>query len=259
MRWSLATIALVPRGETRRADRDERRRVFRWGREAGFAGIEISPHWLDFVGLNDAELREVRQDAAAEGLVVSGVNVNRCIVVRSGRSDAHFNLLRRAIEAADCLGAPVVTISQSLPLAGASRPPVRGTDFSELERTEAADRISHLAHFASQRGVFLSLELHDDGLLDTAGKCLDMLRRVNAANLGVNPDLGNLIRSEHDADWKTSLERLAPRANNWHVKNYRAGESAPVWDGQIDYREAFRIMREAGYNGWVSIESYFGD
>ena len=50
-----------------------------------------------------------------------------------------------------------------------------------------------------------------------------------------------------------------PRANNWHVKNYRHREPAPVWDGDIDYDSALAVMVAAGYRGWVGIESYFGD
>jgi sugar phosphate isomerase/epimerase len=33
----------------------------------------------------------------------------------------------------------------------------------------------------------------------------------------------------------------------------------PIWDGDIDYVRAFVIMRQTGYEGWVSIESYAGD
>lgn len=117
-----------------------------------------------------------------------------------------------------------------------------------------------LGELAARSGIELSLELHDDGLLDTAELCLEMLRRVRLTNVGVNPDLGNLVRSsEAPANWRLALEALAPHANNWHVKNYRGGKPAPLWDGDIDYARAVKIMRAAGYNRWVSIESYFGD
>jgi len=129
----------------------------------------------------------------------------------------------------------------------------------QAERDQNVDFIQGLSERARSRGIQLSLELHDDGLLDTPELCLDMLKRVASENVGLNPDLGNLIRSYPDSDWRTALNSLAPRANNWHVKNYRGGQPSPIWDGQIDYAEAFQIMRAAGYTGWVSIESYFGD
>jgi sugar phosphate isomerase/epimerase len=33
----------------------------------------------------------------------------------------------------------------------------------------------------------------------------------------------------------------------------------PIRDGDTDYVRAFGIMRQAGYQGWVSIESYVAD
>ena len=45
----------------------------------------------------------------------------------------------------------------------------------------------------------------------------------------------------------------------WHIKNYRDGRPVPVWDGDIDYHWALAIMHGVGYEGWVSIESYWGD
>ena len=110
------------------------------------------------------------------------------------------------------------------------------------------------------QGVQLSLELHDDGLLDSPDLLLDMLNRINAANVGVNPDLGNVCRSsEEPTDSRAALEALAPHANCWHVKNYRRGQPATLSDGDIDYAEAMAIMRAHGYAGWVSIEGYQGD
>jgi sugar phosphate isomerase/epimerase len=259
MRWSLATIVLVPRGQTAHATAEDRQLAFAWAAQTGFTGVEISPHWLDISRLSDADLMAVGREAAAAGLVISGVNINRCILTRSERAPAHLALLERAIDAASFWHAPLVTLSLSLPLDKTPRPILRGHDVSEAEREQTAALLRKLAQRAATGGVALSLELHDDGLLDTSELCLDMLRRVAAPNVGFNPDLGNLIRSSASADWRSALQLLAPHTNNWHVKNYRAGEPAPLWDGHIDYTQALPIMQAAGYQGWVSIESYFGD
>jgi len=82
MRWSLATVALVPRGATAHADEQEQRRIFEWASAAGFQGVEISPQWLDIARFSEAELRGVRDRAAARGLAISGLNINR--VLRRG-------------------------------------------------------------------------------------------------------------------------------------------------------------------------------
>jgi len=258
MRWSLATVALAPRGATAHANRLERLRILEWAATTGFEGIEISPQWLDITHLSNTELREFREDAAASGLAISGLNVNR-ILHPDAASVGSKLLLEHAIHVAAILSAPLVTLSFSSPLGDPSRPFLHGCDVPQAERDQNADLIRDLAARALPHGFQLSLELHDDGLLDTADLCLDMLQRVASENVGLNPDLGNLVRSCPDSDWRTTLKSLAPRANNWHVKNYRGSQPSPIWDGRIDYAEAFHIMRAAGYTGWVSIESYFGD
>jgi sugar phosphate isomerase/epimerase len=259
MRWSLATIVLVPRGQTAHTAKEDRHRAFAWAAQTGFTGVEISPHWLNIGHLSNADLTAVGREAAAAGLVISGVNINRCILTRSERAPAHLASLERAIDAASLWQAPLVTLSLSLPLDKTPRPIFRGHEVSDAERDQTAALLRTLAHRAGNGGVRLSLELHDDGLLDTPELCLDMLRRVAAPTVGVNPDLGNLIRGNDAADWRSALQLLAPHTNNWHVKNYRADEPAPLWDGDIDYTQALPIIQAAGYQGWVSIESYFGN
>jgi len=260
MQWSLATIALVPRGTTRHAPADKRRGILDWAARTGFTGIEVSPHWLDIDSTRVSELAGFRREAAAAGLAISGINVNRCLFTRGPRADESLNRVRRAIEAAAALEAPVVTLSLSLALDANPRPLLRGYDISSEERQRAAEILSELAFLAAADGIQLSLELHDDGMLDTAEHCLEMVRSIGVPNVGVNPDLGNLVRSSlAPVAWESALAQLAPPANNWHVKNYRGTQPAPLWDGDIDYARAVGIMQAANYSGWVSIESYFGD
>jgi sugar phosphate isomerase/epimerase len=261
MRWSFASIVLVPRGEWGEPPPDDkRRRIFSWAARAGFEGVELSPRWLDFHRLAEAELRRLRSEIQDEGLCVSGLNVSRSILTRTEKAREHLERLRRAVEVAAILSAPVITISLSMPTPPtADRTLLRGSQFPEAEREETADLLRSLAAAAESCGVQLSLELHDDGLLDTPELLQDMVRRADAANVGANPDLGNVCRSNGSFDWRGALETLAPRANCWHVKNYRGGQPAPLWDGDIDYAQAMAIMTARGYAGWVSIEGYQGD
>jgi sugar phosphate isomerase/epimerase len=128
------------------------------------------------------------------------------------------------------------------------------------EHRRAADIVAGLGERAAAVGVALAVELHDDGLLDTPELLMQLVRRVNLPNVGTNPDVGNICRGPGPvADWRGALKRLGPSAVNWHAKNYRDGRPAPVWDGVIDYPEAVALMAEAGYRGWVSIESYMTD
>ena len=262
MKWMFSTIVLVPRGEWGAFPAEaERRRVFEWAAGAGFEGVELSPRWLDFHALSSAELSTLRREIESAGLRVAGLNISRCILTRVSEAGEHLNRLRRGILAAGELGGEILTLSLSMPtLPTDGRPPVRGEQVPEEERRRTAELLDGLAVAAQKSGADLSLELHDDGLLDTPELVLDMLRRIGHQSVGVNPDLGNVCRDPgRPCTWPSSLQALAPYANNWHVKNYRRGQPSPVWDGDIDYSEAIQIMLAAGYEGWVGIESYFGD
>jgi sugar phosphate isomerase/epimerase len=167
--------------------------------------------------------------------------------------------LTHSVEVAETLEAEIINLSLSMPtLPSPDRPPLLGRDVPQTEYQRSAELVTDLARRASQVGVKISLELHDDGLLDSAELCLQFMNLIGAPNVGVNPDLGNICRAGPMPDWEGTLKLLAPRTNCWHVKNYRDGKGAPLWDGDIDYDRAFAIMKESAYKGWVSIEGYYG-
>jgi sugar phosphate isomerase/epimerase len=261
VRWSFATIVLVPRGEWGPLpDQRERSRWFHWAAASGFEAIELSPRWLDFRQLPDSQLRQIRQEIADVGLVVSGINLNRCILTRSESAMQNRQLLVQSLVAAEILQAPLVNVSLAMPTPPTnSRLVVRGCDVPESEHDGSSRLLSEMAANAQHLDVSLSLELHDDGLLDTPELCLKMLERIDLANVGVNPDLGNICRGNGSDAWEQALLLLAPHTNCWHVKNFSGGKPAQLWGGDIDYFRAMTIMQAANYNGPVSIESYFGD
>jgi sugar phosphate isomerase/epimerase len=262
MRWAFASVVLVPRGTWGKPPTSsERRRIFQWARQAGFSGIELSPRWFDFHDMTRQQLRELRSEVTDAGLCVSGLNINRCILTRTPKASEHVARLQRSVAVAETLGAEVINVSLSMPtLPGLGRPALLGQDVPDTEHQRSAEMVADVARRARQAGISLSVELHDDGLLDSAELCLRFLEGVGASNVGVNPDLGNLCRGlAASSDWKEALMLLAPRTVWWHIKNYRDGRPVPVWDGDIDYYWALVIMHGVGYQGWVSIESYWGD
>ena len=264
MRWSFATIVLVPRGRLFvPPSPNDRRRIFAWAKAAGFEGIELADDWLDFHSLNDRVLRELRSEFDEAGLQVSGLNIPRCLFTREPHATPEFARVERAVSAAPILAADVVNLSLSTPVS--TNPfrhhrPIAGSSVQVAEQDRAAELVSRLADCAKSAGTSLAIELHDDGLLDTSDLCLRLLKRVNRPNVGLNPDVANLCRGPGPLpDWRHAFELLAPRANNWHVKNYRCFQPVPLAEGDIDFAVAWNIMCEAGYSSWVSIESRFGD
>lgn len=264
MRWSFATIVLVPRGlPFPPPSAAWRRRVFDWARAAGFAGVELADEWLDFTRLGDHALRELKAEITDSGLQVAGLNLPRCLFTRGRWASRELDRLQKTLHAAGVLGAEIVNISLSQPRPlgiTPSKPSITGSRIPLAEFEHAAALLRPLAKQAVAMGAKLAIELHDDGLLDAPDLCLRFLDLVDLGGVGLNPDVGNICRGPGPLpDWRRAFELTAPRAVNWHVKNYRNGFPVCLPDGDIDFRTAWDIMRDAGYDGWVSIEGRFGD
>jgi sugar phosphate isomerase/epimerase len=258
---------------------EEREPFFRFARQAGFDGVDLADSWLDWFSLNDDELTALRHQIEACGLVCAGLNPYRSILVNHPAAARNEERLYQTLAVADRLGVGVINIPLSVPFpavwseadrAARQLQLVRAADYSEADWQLTAERLQALADRAASYGIALTLELHDDGMLDDSAATLKLWRLVDRANVGVNPDLQNLYRVPYPCeDWRQALLNLAPHTNFWHVKSnaksYVVDEArtysrgASLITGEIDYRWALTQMIKAGYDGWISIESGGGD
>ncbi|MEM3470608.1 MAG: sugar phosphate isomerase/epimerase family protein, partial [Thermoproteota archaeon] len=99
---------------------------------------------------------------------------------------------------------------------------------------------------AENLGVVMALENHW-GLTATPDGVLKVVEAVNSKWLRVLMDTGNFIEDTYNG-----LRKIAPYTVLVHVKTYYGGG---VWyELDIDYSKVFKILREAGYRGYLSIE-----
>jgi sugar phosphate isomerase/epimerase len=199
----------------------------------------------------------------------------RCSLADVDHADENADRVRRAIEACAALDAGVVSISLALPRAIDDCNLYRGMDHSrgssrlatpaDFEGT--AERLHLLCTNAREANVKLSIEVHHASIADNGAATLRLHSLVSEPDVvGVNPDLVNSYwaYATPEEDWRDQLTWLAPLANIWHIKNVRRVVIEPgrraeylgtsLGDGDIDYRSAFAVMRDAGFCGWVSIE-----
>ncbi len=258
---------------------EEREPLLSWARSVGFAGIDIADTWMTWYGMTDGQLHEFRDQVSAAGLVVSGLNPYRCILVRHPSASANYEKLHRSLEVCRALDCRMLNLALSIPFPAVWSEHERATrqlelardrDFSDDEFASAAEQIARLADLAARDGIALTIELHDDGLTDTSSGVLKLHRLVNRPNVGVNPDLQNGYRVPYPTEnWRAALLALAPHTNYWHVKScskvYHLDERrtyslhASLQDGDIDHRWALTQLSRAGFDGWIVVESGGGD
>ena len=126
----------------------------------------------------------------------------------------------------------------------------QGTRTEQMHR--AADGLRQLAEYGATQKISVIVENHG-GLSSDGSWLAAVMREVNNPNCGTLPDFGNFQMSEGVwYDRYKGVKELMPYAKAVSAKS-RAFDA----DGQettTDYARMMKIVRNAGYNGYVGIE-----
>jgi sugar phosphate isomerase/epimerase len=184
-------------------------------------------------------LRRLKHLAFRLGLDISGTAVGNDFCHPPGpKRNEQLAMVKRWIEYAEILGAPVIRIFSGSPKAGQSA--------DEAHRL-AVEGIEECCEHAGRHGVFLALENHG-GLTATADGMLRLVRDVKSPWFGVNFDSGNFQGEDPYAE----LEKIAPYALNVQIKVTVSGPGGKR--RKSDYARLKKMLVEAGYRGYIVLE-----
>ncbi len=250
-------------------DASERQQFLAKVKDIGFDGIE-----LPAMNLSEREI-----DALQSTLEAAEVP---CVAVRGGGGAAHPRVaeankkrMEDAVHFAAKIGAGVVNSTVTTPpRAPGAKGTYRGESVSQgssrdaraadYERTAIA--VNDVANIAAKFGIEISIEVHQNSIADNSWSALHLLELIDAPNVGINPDLGNIYWTYDipEESCEAAIVALAPHVNYWHCKSlYRVHipdletaiyVQAPLPDGEIDYRFAIAAMLDVDYDGYLSIE-----
>ncbi|MGW7514944.1 sugar phosphate isomerase/epimerase family protein [Streptomyces sp. NPDC054796] len=248
---------------------------------AGFDHVDLTDSWLRPGDLPPERLRRLAGVIEDSGLGVTAVSAVRRSVIDPDpeAAEAHLGYLLRTLDAAAELGIPVVSVGLHRALtpaqlaaqwfwteSGASDPPGDARMWQL-----AVERLAALGRRAAGLGLQLSLEMYEDTYLGTAASAVALVRDIGMPQVvGLNPDIGNLVRLHRPVEnWEDMLRATLPHANYWHVKNYYRDHDpatgayftvpAPAESGLINYRRALEMALDAGFTGPLCVEHYGGD
>lgn len=261
---------LYPHQDGGIGSKEHRSAFLKKAKDIGFDGIELGPSVLDQPDV--ATLRAELEDAGMP-----------CVAIRGGGGFiAPRNALgagkqwERIIQFAAQIGAGVVNST----IGGSPAPDPRGIGTyrgerisqgsSRTAREEDYERtargLSEAAKVAADHGLEISIEIHQNTIVDNSWTALHLLELIDQPNVGINPDLGNIYWTYDipEESCEDAIATLAPHCNYWHCKNlYRVHIpdleksillQAPIPDGDIDYRFAISAMLDADYSGYLAIE-----
>jgi len=255
--------------------RGERRDPTAWERQLrmlsnqGFTAVDLSELWLPMSDLTESEVQRLGSAIAATGMSVAGVSIIGVDLSRRENLQKSRAKVLRALEVSQVLGASLLSVGfHELPV-GTSLPG-RWTASDEDEHARIGFELKSLAQEGEARGIELSLEMFERGILDRSANVLAIIDAAESESVGANPDLANLLRAPWPLveEWDTTLRHLAPRVNYWHVKNgmrMTHPDGSVVYQptdmqrGNIDYRSALLDAVRNGFRGPLAIEHYGGD
>lgn len=244
-------------------------------RELGFDYIDPTDAWVPLAALSDARIGEFSAALSDEGLAISSISMTRNSVVDVERGEQNLADAHRLIDLAPSFGATIVNTGFMQAITPAQSEHiwfwlVEGHVDDPALRELAIERIRELGDHARSNGIQLSLEMYEDTFIGTPDGAVQFITDVDHDAVGLNPDLGNLIRLHRPMPHFTEMfAKVLPYSNFWHIKNYSrdhdpatgAYSSAPLplKYGYINYRQMIRLALDLGYSGPFCCEHYGSD
>ena len=217
--------------------------------EIGFEAVELAcapPHLDPQTAAARAEgvAREIR-DA---GLAVSALSLFNPDLATPERMEADVAAASALIRLAPCFETRLVKLTPGRP---------GSAQATQTHWQCLGDALQRLIPVARENGVRLAVETHMRQLTDTLASSQHFLYRVADPAVGLTVDFLNLaFAGENLPD---VVRGLAPRMLHTHVKNgYRDEQGG--WHflaldrGMLDYAEILRLLRDVGYEGYLSVE-----
>ena len=238
-------------------------RVAPVARDIGYTGVALMcrpPHLdLDNPGPSGRAGRRVLDDA---GLQVVGLasGLGRPESFTGAPAEAELDGVRRALEAADVLGAGLLRL-----WGGADGMSV--DDSGDL--AAAAAWYGRAAAIAAEAGVRVTIEIHAQGLASSTAATCRLVDAIDHPNLGAALDTGNLHAAAGSVG-AADVAQLGSRIFDVHVKDMRGLSDAdghtlevdgryyvhlPLGRGDVRNGETLRQLAAGGYAGWIANES----
>jgi len=216
--------------------------------ELGFDGIE-----LPFIVLDALDPAAIRRELQRAGIGATGCAVlvpgANLISDDAGERRAGVERLRRCVALAAEMGAEAVAGPLYAPvgqLAGRGRTP------AEWQR--AVEGLRAAAEAAGDAGVRLAIEplnRFETYFLNTAADALALVQAVGHPSLKVQLDTFHAHIEEKDA--AAAIRLLGPNLGHFHACENDRGTPGT---GQVHWQKVLGALREIGYDGWVTMESF---
>ena len=252
--------------------------LLRWRKENGKT-LEDTLHWLagqqvrgvEFSGLDERTFdrpleraRELKKCCDDLGLRAVNYCVGAELLADPRAQREVITRVKQAVDVAAILAAG--RMRHDVTFGPKEEPPRSWPQVLEV----VGPAVREISAYARARGIRSSLENHGF-YLQTADRVEKLIQAVGDSNFGLTLDLGNFLCLNQDP--VAATRQLVPYAVHVHVKDFhvRPKERKPpsgwfdtptplalrgaiVGHGVIDIPAQLKILKQAGYKGWLSLE-----
>lgn len=218
--------------------------------ELGYEGVELwgkGNHFTPFDGCE--QFLKIAKDIRNRGLEIYAISAHLDFVSpESDRRECETKKFFGIIEAAVTMGVKVVHTAS-------------GGVHQSLSYQEQEDNflvcMEVLGKAALKNDVVIGLEAEPEKWLSTPAQLIDLIEnKLPDRAFKVVVDLGHAFGVSETP--RTYLEKLAQHLVTVHVDDVRESdfphEHLIPGEGDVDYLDVFRTLREIGYDGWLSME-----
>lgn len=253
---------LVRSGEMRQIE------VIAKAKEIGFDVIEFSTIKLPEGETLEGFAPKLKEEAGRLGIGIANYTIGADFLNGSdGDLDAEIERVKEEVRIASILGAPGMRhdATRGFP---AGKKGAKGFDAALPRLAEGCRKVTE---FGAELGVRTMVENHGHFCQDSV-RVEKLINAVNHPNFGVLIDMGNFACVDEDPG--EAVGRLMPYAFHVHAKDFHLKPGTAPWPGDgwaltrggnfrrgavighgdVPVTQCLRIMKQAGYDGVLSIE-----
>jgi len=219
-------------------------KIIRAAANVGFDGIDLGYYWGEDKA---AEFAEAKKVADGEGIAIANyiVGNNFGNAAAEDRLDAEIEKVKTALEEAASFGC------KALRVFGGGY----GLDWATYS-PRIADALAACVDTAEKYNVVMALEDHG-ALCKNSAEQLFYINKVDSPYLRATADIGNFWLPGGELPI-VGVSSIAEYAAMVHVKDYvfinNKHIACPTGEGVIDFKSCFRALKDAGYEGYLSLE-----
>lgn len=219
---------------------------------------KLGMHYVEMRGVNGKglveypldEVEKIKEQLDENDIHLSSIGSPIGKIPITDGFEEHFKLFCHTVNIAHVMEVPYIRMfSFFMP---------EGED-PEKYHDEVFRRVGRMADYAAKHNVILLHENEKEIYGDVADRCRKLMEEFYSDHFKAVFDFANFVQCHQDT--KEAYEMLKPYIEYVHVKDaeWESGHVVPAGHGDGNVKEILKMLKESGYEGFLSLEPHLAD